>query len=100
MTKQELISRLIYDAEQTLSSRGYQFSDDAKNQLREFVSNGVLHTMTDADCNNTARIQIARTNLIEVCTYLCDKADRRNRIVENREFSSARFQICPKWPFC
>ena len=101
MTRQEIYNSIISIAHHEVESRGFKFSPSAEIQLKEMVSNGVYNTMTDAECNNVAKIAEAQKNMREICIELCNREERkRSMIVESRTFTATRFQLCPRYPFC
>lgn len=99
MTRQELIEHLIAVAHSEVANHNCRFEPAAELQLRELVTSGV-DTMIRTNQNTINGVDRASNNMRLLCKKLCDRAIRTNRIVENREFSNARWTICPIWPFC
>lgn len=100
MTREEIISSLIQQAQSEVSRHNCQFSADAYSQLRELIIAGV-DRMTVSERNNRVKIAEAEHNIRFLCFKLCERTRNESRmIVENRTFSSARMSICPLWPFC
>ena len=100
MTRDELIASLLHEAYNEADRHYCKFSADADAQLRELITAGV-DRMSVAERHNGSRVAEAQHNIRILCEDICKRTRRdRHVIVENRTFSSARFSICPLWPFC
>lgn len=103
MTREEISSNLWEIAQKEVRSQGFQFSIQVAGQVRELIHHGVFSNMSTDDINNGRKIIEAEHNLREICQELCRREHRRqqrNRIIDSRTFTEARFQFCPRYPFC
>ena len=93
--KEELHNRAIAE----VAKYGYAFSTEAENQLLNLISEGV-NRMNNSGRISTIDMETASSNMTRLCLKLVQRENSRYRIVESRTFISARFSICPLWPFC
>lgn len=102
MTREEIYNSIWAIAQKEVASQGYRFAADAEGQIKDFIRYGVYNNMTTFDIINGSRIAEAEQNMREICHELCRRERQRNQhiIVESRTFTEARFQFCPRYPFC
>lgn len=93
--KEELHNRAISE----VTRRGYSFSSEANNQLLNLIAEGV-NRMNNTGRTSHINMDEARRNMTYLCIKLVERENSKNHIVESRTFTSARFSICPLWPFC
>ena len=103
MTRDEIYNGIWLIAQKEVSSQGFQFSAQAAEDVKGLIYHGVYNNMTTSDIFDGAKIAEAERNMREIYQELCRRErqrQQRGRIVESRTFTEARFQFCPRYPFC
>ncbi len=99
MNRIEFKEELLKLANTEVNNHGFIFSIATSSQIKEMISSGV-DRMSPTEFNDTAYLSLAKRNIVELSRRLCERETSKNRIVDNRTFTAARFSICPLWPFC
>jgi len=99
--RESLKNRLFEAAQERAEELGYNFTSIAKNNLINFINNGV-DRMKEIEYESTFDRDKTERNLMRLIDKMAENA-KEKKLYESLDYSSfsdARASICPLWPFC
>ncbi|WP_026838320.1 hypothetical protein [Gillisia sp. JM1] len=99
--REDFKERVLQRAKERAQNLGYNLTNVAQTDLREFINQGIDRMSADEYDSATRRL-IALENIEKLIDNMSRNAKFRslNESLDYKSFSSARSSICPLWPFC